>query len=70
MRRLRREGRLNGEKLHRLNEVVFVWDVTGKREAEQDAVWSKWLAKLHAFHQEHGHWRVPTDQRRFHSLWV
>jgi hypothetical protein len=70
MRRLNREGRLSGEKLRRLNEVGFVWDVKGKREAEQDAVWSKWLAKLHTFHQQHGHWRVPTDQRRFHSLRV
>jgi hypothetical protein len=70
MRRLNRAGRLSGEKLARLNEVGFVWDVTGEREAGQDAVWSKRLAKLHAFHQQHGHWRVPTDQRRFHSLRV
>jgi len=70
MRRLNRAGRLSSEKLRRLNEVGFVWDVTGEREAEQDAVWSKWLAKLHKFHQQHGHWRVPTDQRRFHSLRV
>jgi Helicase associated domain len=70
MRRLNREGRLSREKLRRLNEVGFVWDVKGKREAEQDVVWSKWLAKLHTFHRQHGHWRVPTDQRRFHRLRV
>src|ERR1700674_2497444 len=70
LRRLNRAGRLSGEKLRRLNEVGFVWDVTGERQAELDAVWSKWLAKLHTFHQQHGHWRVPTDQRRFHGLRV
>ena len=70
MRRQNREGRLSREKLRRLNDVGFVWDVMGEREAEQDAVWSKWLAKLHTFHRQHGHWRVPTDQRRFHSLRV
>ena len=70
MRRLKRAGRLSDEKLCRLNEVGFVWDATGKREAEQDAVWSKRLARLQMFHQQNGHWRVPTDQRRYHSLRV
>ena len=70
MRLLNRAGRLSAEKVRRLNEVGFVWDAKGKREAEQDVVWSKWLAKLHTFYQQHGHWRVPTDQRRFHSLRV
>ena len=70
MRRRYRLGRLSEEKVSRLNEIGFLWDVTGERAAEQDAVWSKWLAKLVSFHQEHGHWRVPTDQRKFHSLRV
>jgi hypothetical protein len=69
-RRLNRAGRLSGEQLRRLNEVGFIWDVTGERQAELDAAWSKWLAKLQTFHQQHGHWRVPTDQRRFHRLRV
>jgi len=70
MRRMNRAGRLSREKLDRLNEVGFVWDVTGVREAAQDVVWSKWLAKLQMFHQQHGHWCVPTDQRGFHRLRV
>jgi hypothetical protein len=70
MRGLNRAGRLSDEKVRLLNELGFVWDVKGVREAGHDAVWLKWLAKLHTFHQQHGHWRVPTDQRRFHSLRV
>jgi len=70
MRRLKRTDRLSSEKVRRLNEVGFVWDVARKREAEQEAGWSKWLAKLHTFHQQHGHWRVPTNQHKFHGLRV
>jgi Helicase associated domain len=69
-RRLNAAGRLSSEKVRRLNEVGFVWDAKGERQAELDVGWSKWLAKLKTFHQQHGHWRVPTDQRRFHSLRV
>ena len=47
-----------------------MWNPTSKREAEQDVVWSKWLAKLEAFHARHGHWRVPTDKPSLHSLRV
>jgi hypothetical protein len=70
MRGLNRAGRLSDEKVRLLNELGFVWDAKGVREAGHEAVWLKWLAKLHTFHQQHGHWRVPTDQRRFHSLRV
>ena len=70
MRRLNRAGQLSSEKLRRLNEIGFVWEATREREAAQDVVWSKWLTKLHKFKQQHGHWRVPTDQRKFHSLRV
>lgn len=69
-RRLKRAGRLKADKVRRLNEVGFVWDAIGKRQVEHDAVWSKWLAKLDAFHQKHGHWRVSTEQHRFHRLRV
>jgi hypothetical protein len=69
-RRLRNAGRLSVEKVRRLNEVGFVWDAIGKRQGEHDAVWSEWLAKLRAYHHTYGHWRVPTEQRRFHRLRV
>ena len=69
-RRLKNAGRLSAEKVRRLNAVGFVWDAIGKRQAEHDAVWSEWLAKLRTYHQTHRHWRVPTDQRRFHRLRV
>jgi Helicase associated domain len=69
-RRLKNTGRLSAEKVRRLNEAGFVWDARATRQSTQDAVWSAWLAKLHAFHQQYGHWRVPTDQRRFHRLRV
>ena len=67
-RRLKRAHLLSAGKVRRLNEVGFVWDAIAKREVEHDAVWSTWLAKLETFHQKHGHWRVPTDQHRFHRL--
>lgn len=69
-RRLRRAGRLSAHKVRRLNEVGFVWNPIRKREVEHDTLWSEWLAKLDAFHQKRGHWRVPTGQHRFHRLRV
>ncbi len=69
-RRLKNTGRLNAEKVRRLNEAGFVWDAMAAHQAKHDARWSAWLARLHAFHQRHGHWRVPTEQRRFHRLRV
>ena len=69
-RRLHNAGRLSVEKVRRLNEVGFVWDAIGTRQDEHDAVWSEWLAKLHTYHHQYGHWRVPTEQRRFHRLRV
>jgi hypothetical protein len=70
MRRRQRSGRMSAEMERRLNEVGFVWDALRKRESEQDVLWTKWLTKLQQFHEKHGHWRVPTNQRRFHSLRV
>jgi hypothetical protein len=70
MRRLKKAGILDPKKVRRLSRVGFVWDAIGKRGAEQDVVWSKWLAELKAFHQQNGHWRVPTDQPEFHRLRV
>jgi hypothetical protein len=67
-RMLKRIGRLSADKVRRLNKIGFVWDATGKRQVEHDAIWSRRLAQLIAFYRKHGHWRVPTDQRRFHGL--
>jgi hypothetical protein len=67
-RQLKRTGRLSADKVRRLNKIGFVWDATGKRQIEHDAIWSKWLAQLIVFHRKHGHWCVPTDQRKFHGL--
>jgi hypothetical protein len=67
-RMLKRKGRLRADKVRRLNSIGFVWNATRKRKIEQDVIWSKRLAQLIAFHQKYGHWCVPTDQRRFHSL--
>ena len=69
-RRLRAAGRLSVEQVRRLNELGFVWDPLRKRQDEHDAVWSAWLTTLQAFHHKYGHWRVPTEQRRFHRLRV
>jgi len=69
-RRLRKAGLLSAYKLRRLRELGFVWEPLRKRKTEHDAVWSQALARLLAFHQKYGHWRVPTDQRRFHQLRV
>jgi hypothetical protein len=70
MRGLHRAGRLSNDKVRLLNEIGFVWDVKGVREAGHEAIGLQWLVKLYTFHQQHGHCRVPTDQRRFHSLRV
>jgi hypothetical protein len=69
-RRMKHAGRLSADRVLKLNKVGFVWDAIGKRQIEHDALWSEWLAKLNAFHQRYGHWRVPTDQRKFHQLRV
>ena len=69
-RGLKNKGRLSVEKVRRLNDVGFVWNARGTRQRAHDAVWSGWLAKLHAYHQRYGHWRVPTEQRRWHRLRV
>jgi len=67
-RRQRKLGRLSAEKIRRLNEVGFVWDAIGTREKQYNAMFNERLAELVAFHKKYGHWRVPTDQPRFHSL--
>jgi hypothetical protein len=68
MRRLRKKGRLGTDRIRRLNSIGFVWEPLKKRQIEHDVIWSRWLDKLVAFHRRYGHWCVPTDQRRFHSL--
>jgi len=65
---LKRKGRLSADKVRRLNRIGFVWDATRKRRVEHDVIWSKRLGQLIAFHRKHGHWCVPTDQRKYHSL--
>lgn len=70
MRRHKRNGVMSAEKRRRLDEVGFVWDPTAAREAEHDVLWLKWMTKLQAFRDKRGHWRVPTDQPRFHQLRV
>jgi hypothetical protein len=69
-RRLRRAGRLSPYKLRRLREIGFVWNPIRKRKVEHDAVWAEWVDQMIAFHEKYGHWRVPTEQRRFHHLRV
>ena len=69
-RQLRKAGRLSAGKLRRLNEVGFVWNPLEKRLSEHDVLWSAWLATLKKYHQQHRHWRVPTDQPKLHSLRV
>jgi hypothetical protein len=67
-RMLRRKGRLSADKVRRLNTIGFVWNATRKRRMEHDVIWTRRLDQLVAFHRKHGHWCVPTDQRRYHSL--
>jgi hypothetical protein len=67
-RLLRKKGRLSADKVRRLNAIGFVWNPIPKRKREQDVVWSKRLDQLIAFHRKRGHWCVPTDQKKFHSL--
>jgi hypothetical protein len=67
-RMLKRKGRLSLDKVRRLNTIGFVWDATRKRRMEHDVIWTRRLDQLLAFHRKHGHWCVPTDQKRYHSL--
>jgi hypothetical protein len=69
-RRLRKAGRLRADRVRRLNEIGFVWNPIKKRQSEHDVLWARWLARLQAFRQKHGHWRVPTDEERYHGLRV
>jgi hypothetical protein len=69
-RMLRLRGRLRQDKICQLDEVGFVWDAIGTRKIQHDALFGERLAELVAFHKRYGHWRVPTDQPKFHRLRV
>ena len=70
LRCFRRKGSLSDEKVRRLDTIGFVWDVGPRRDATLDKQWSVRLAELAAFHREHGHWRVPSNQDEWWSLRV
>ena len=68
LRCFRRKGSLSDEKVRRLDTLGFVWDVKPRQHAQFDKQWSARLAELAAFHREHGHWQVPSDQPELWSL--
>ncbi len=51
-RQLRKQGRLSESRRRRLDALGFVWDV-------QQYTWRENMGLLRAFHEEHGHVRVP-----------
>ena len=67
-RMLKKKGRVSSDKVRRLNAIGFVWDPIPKRKKEQDVIWSERWDQLIAFHRKRGHWCVPTDQKKYHSL--
>lgn len=69
-RRHKRAGRLSAERIRRLDEIGFVWEAIPKREADHEVIWTARLAALAAFHDQRGHWGVPTNRPEFHGLRV
>ncbi|MFA6402981.1 MAG: helicase associated domain-containing protein [Salinivirgaceae bacterium] len=55
-RRLRVDGKLEDDKISKLNHVHFVWDVS-------DHLWEIKLNQLVEFHAEHGHFYTPTNKK-------
>ncbi len=64
MRRLYEEERLSVDRINRLNQIGFIWNV-------EDDNFERNLKKLKAFHREHGHWDVPqTGKTKKLGQWV
>jgi hypothetical protein len=72
LRYYRKRGRLSEERIRQLDDVGFVWEPQALRSSEQNPRWLARLAELEAFHQQHGHWRVPVGLAEFRPLriWV
>lgn len=56
-RRNFRQGKLATQQIARLNELGFDWPPLGGKS--YDARWDAMLSELKAFHERHGHCRVP-----------
>ena len=69
-RRARRKGKLSAERVQRLDELGFTWEIT--TEAKQEARWEAKYEALAAYRRAHGHCRVPLTVTDDFSLarWV
>jgi len=65
----RRKGKLSAERVRRLDELGFVWEV---QRIMWQARWESMYEALAAYRQAHGHCRVPLSTRDHSSLsqWV
>ena len=64
-RRFYKQGRLNDDRIYRLEEIGFVWDPI-------DATWKKKYLELKAYREKFGHCRVTMPNKEYHQLgaWV
>jgi hypothetical protein len=71
-RKFRRQGRLDGGKIRRLDAIGFEWVKPGRVAEFNAARWQRNVRALMAFKEQHGHTRVPGTQngRRGLGVWV
>jgi hypothetical protein len=62
MRRYRKQGKLNEERIRRLDKIGFVWTRT-------EEAWESKYAELVEYKRTHGHCRVPQSHSRL-GRWV
>jgi hypothetical protein len=72
-RKFRRQGKLDGEKIQRLDAIGFEWVKPGHVTDFIEARWARNVGALAAFKKKHGHCRVPDKHNRIRrglGVWV
>jgi hypothetical protein len=65
-RRLRKQGKLDEQRIRRLDEIGFAWSLRTRRFAARD--WDAMVAELAEFKDRHGHANVPHGCREAPEL--
>ena len=61
-RRGRRKAALSAERIRRLDELGFVWDVQRQREQTEQAAWESMYEALSAYQRAHGRGGIPYSK--------
>ena len=71
-RSARRKGKLSAERVRRLDELGFSWDVQAELERLNRERWESMYKNLVAYRRAHGHCRVSVSPKEWSSLgmWV